>query len=526
MMSIDFFYQKHNSRLFLLGIILFFNFSASYASDANILDFGATTDAANNAPFIQKAIDHCAATGGGTVYVPAGVFVSGTIFLKSNVHLQLQVNAVIQGSVNHPADYPGRGLVVAENIENASVMGEGVLDGQGDHKNFQYGDNKGNRPHVILFTRCRNMTVKGITLRNSAWWTLRLAYCDGVKVLGINIYGHGNFNCDGIDIDSKNVLIADCRVDCDDDAICFKSDAADFDVEHVVVTNCILSSNCNAIKFGTASHAGFRNITISNCVIHKASENNIRNWRNMRGVAADTTVISGIALEVVDGGFMDQVVISNISMRDIQTPLFIRLGSRKKAGSLRNVIISGITAYNESLITSSITGIPGHYVENITLRDFVFYYTGGANLEDAVRTVPENEKSYPENRMFGPTLPAYGLYVRHARNLTIENFQCYTLQPDARPAFVFDDIQNLSLNNFQASSPSGDQALIRLNQASDIYISGFRAPQTTIPLFLQVVGGQCKNISMVRNDFTRVAKDVECEPSAKNHILIKDNKLK
>ena len=509
-------------RFFLLGMIISFNMISGYAADVNILDFGASAGVANNAPHIQKAIDQCAATGGGYVYVPAGVFVSGTIFLRTNVHLHLHVHAVIQGSI-HPADYQKGGFIVADGIENASILGDGTIDGQGGHKNFQFGDNKGPRPHLVLFTGCRNMTVKGVQLIHSAMWTFRMAYCDGVRVQGIHIYAHGNFNNDGLDIDSKNVLVSGCRIDCDDDALCFKSDRSDFDVEHVVVTNCILSSNCNAIKFGTASHAGFRNIAISNCVIHKASESNIRNWRSMRGVTSDTTVISGIALEVVDGGFMDQIVINNITMRDIQTPLFIRLGSRKTAGNLRNIIISGITAYNTSLITSSITGIPGHQVENVTLRDFILYYTGGANADDAVCPVPENEKEYPENRMFGPALPAYGLYVRHARNLTIENFQCYTLQPDARPAFVFDDAQNVSLNNFQASCPSNGQPLIRLIQSSDCSISGFRAPQTIIPLFLHVTGKQCKNISVVRNDFTRVVKAVDSDPSLKKMIQVKEN---
>jgi len=165
-------------------------------------------------------------------------------------------------------------------------------------------------------------------------------------------------------------------------------------------------------------------------------------------------------------------------------------------------------------------------VENVTLRDMVFYYTGGADIEDATRPVPENEKEYPENRMFGMSLPAYGLYVRHARNLTIENFQCYTLQPDPRPAFIFDDVQNLSLNNFQASSPSSHQPLIRLNQSSDIHISGFRAPQTTIPLFLHVAGEQSKHISIDRNDFTKVTKTIDGEPSLIKQISVNHNKVK
>jgi len=507
-------------RHFAFGMIFFLSLITVYASDFNIIDFGAKVGNANNASNIQKAIDQCSATGGGYVNIPAGTFVSGTIFLKSNVHLALHVNAVLQGSVNI-SDYKSGGFIVAEDIENASITGDGAIDGQGNHKNFQLGDNAGSRPHLVHFIRCRNMAVKNITLRNSAMWTFRMAYCDGIRVQGINLYAHGNFNNDGLDIDSKNVIVSDCRIDCDDDALCFKSDRSDFDVEHVTVTNCILSSNCNAIKFGTASNAGFRNISISNCVIHKASENNIRNWKSIRGVAADTTVISGIALEVVDGGFMDQVVISNITMRDIQTPLFIRLGSRKTAGSLKNIIISGITAYSKSLITSSITGIPGHKVENVTLRDLVFYYNGGAETEDANRPVPENEKAYPENRMFGPTLPAYGLYMRHAENITIENFQCFTLNPDARPAFVFDDVQNLSLNNFQASRPSGDLALIRLIQSSDIYISRFRAPQSVIPLFLQVAGEQSKNISVAGNDFSKVKKVVDCVPALEREVIIK-----
>jgi polygalacturonase len=512
---------------FLLSVIILFSglVSRSYAGDVNILDYGASVDAENNAPYIQKAIDRCATTGGGIVHVPSGTFVSGTIFLKSNVQLNLHVNAVIQGSINHPADYPAQALVTGEDIENAAVTGEGILEGQGNHSRFQYGDNKGNRPHLILFTRCRKMEVKGITLRNSAWWTLRLAFCDGVRVQGIHIYGHGNHNVDGIDIDSKNVIISDCRIDCDDDAICFKSDDAQYVVEHVVITNCIISSNCNGIKFGTASHGGFRNIAISNCIIHKASESNIRNWRSIRGVSADTTVLSGIALEVVDGGFMDQVVISNISMRDIQTPLFIRLGSRTTAGSLRNVLVSGIVACNQSLITSSVTGIPGHPVENVTLRDFVLYYTGGANREDATAPVPENEKAYPENRMFGATLPAYGLYARHVQNLTIENFQCYTQQADARPAFVFDDVHNLSLTGFQASCPSGEQALIRLEQSSGVSIQGYRATQPA-PLFLQAKGDRCRNISVVQNDFTQVRNVFDGDSSLKKEIYFQNNNTK
>ena len=522
-------------RFFLLWIIGCFNLVAAYADDVNILDFGANTEVANNAPFIQKAIDHCAATGGGYVYVPAGTFVSGTIFLRDNVRLQLHLNAIIQGS-NHFYEYKANALIAAEDVRNASIEGDGTIDGQGGCTAWHLGNIRivgdGTRPHLVVFNRCHNMAVTGISLINAAQWTFRMTECDGVRVQGIHVYSHVNHNNDGLDIESKNVLISDCVIDSDDDALCFKSGVSGnvnseygHDVENITVTNCIIASNCNAIKFGTASDGRFRNITISNCVIRKTSENNIRFWGNLRG-SSDHTNISGIALEVVDGGLMDQVVISNITMRDIQTPLFIRLGNRKTASSIRNIILSGITAYNTSLMSSSITGIPGHNVENVTLRDFVLYYTGGADADDATRPVPEKEKDYPENRMFGPSLPAYGLYVRHARNVTIENFQCYTLQPDPRPAFEFDDVQNLSLNNFQISPPSSDQPLIRLVQSSDIQLSGFRAPQSAIPLFLHASGEQCRNISVVRNDFTKVTKVVDCESSLKKQIWVNNNKEK
>lgn len=489
----------------VLFVVLLCQLNSFAGEIVSILDFGANIGSDNNAAAIQKAIDHCAAAGGGIVNVPPGIFISGTVFLRSHVNFHLAAGAVIKGSLRHPQDYPGRGLIVAENIENAAISGQGTLDGQGDHKNFQYGDNKGNRPHVILFSQCKNMTVNGISLINSAWWTLRLAFCNGIKIDGIRIHCQGNYNNDGIDIDSKNVLISNSIIDCDDDAVCFKTDRPDFDVEQVVITNCILSSNCNAIKFGTASHAGFKNITISNCVIHKASENNIRHWKTMRGVAADTTVLSGIALEVVDGGYMDQVTISNISMQDVQTPVFVRLGSRKTAGTLKNIIISNIVAYNKSMMTSSITGIPDHRVENITLRDMTFYYTGGGIADDATMIVPENEKAYPEQRMFGFALPAFGLYVRHVQNMTIENFQCYTLQPDARPAFIFDDVHNLLLNNFQTSGPSGSQPLIRLIQTSKVIISGYRG-DSQLPSFLKVEGEKTNSITLFQNDFSQVGR--------------------
>lgn len=490
-----------------------------YGTDTSILDFGAAQHSTDNSEAIQAAIDKCALTGGGTVSVPSGIYPTTTIFLKSNVHLFLHAGAVLQG-VADPAAYKGRAVVVGENIKNTSIQGEGCIDGQGNHQNFQFGDDKGRRPHVVLFENCSNVKVKDVFLYNSASWTLRCANSDQIIINKVRIYSHGNHNCDGIDINSKNVVISDCIIDCDDDGICFKADVPGFDIEHVTVSNCVISSNCNGIKFGTGSFSAFRNISISNCVIRKASENNIRSWSKMlRGMAADTTVISGIALEVVDGGIMDRVVINNISMQDVQTPLFIRLGNRRGIGTLKNVLISNIVAENQSLITSSITGIPGSYVENVVLRDILFSYTGGGSEEDASIVVPEKIKEYPENRMFGPALPAYGLYVRHVKNLTIENIQCRIRKPDHRPVFVFDDVHNMSLTNFQVDLPSGGAPIVYLNESSDISLSGFRT-QRDVPLFLKVDGLNSKCIDIRSNHFNRIQKRVEYGKLAKKEAIL------
>jgi len=505
----------------VLIILLSFLCIGMYAEDKSIVDYGATQKSVNNAVAIQKAIDAVALSGGGTVHIPSGIYLTSTVFLKDNVHLNIHAGAILRGVTDLNA-YEGSAIVVGQSVKNVSIQGLGKIDGQGDHANFQFGDGKGKRPHVVLLEECSDVKIKDIFLYNSASWTLKLARSNGVQIDNIRIYSHGNHNCDGIDINSKNVTISNCIIDCDDDGICFKTVTPGFDVEHVTVTNCVIRSNCNGIKFGTESFEAFRNITISNCVIHKASESNVRNWKKMlRGITEDITVISGIALEVVDGGTMDQVTITNISMQDIQTPLFIRLGNRRGAGTLKNVTISNIIANNESLITSSITGIPGHYVENVNIRDILFNYTGGAQKEDANIVVPEKINEYPENRMFGPVLPAYGFYVRHVKNLTMENIQCRVRNADPRPAFIFDDVHNAWLNNFQASVPSMENPILKLVGSSDVLVSGFRA-QESIPLFMQVEGANTKNIDIRSNNLEKVLKKVSFDQQV-NPAEIKGN---
>jgi hypothetical protein len=287
----------------------------------------------------------------------------------------------------------------------------------------------------------------------------------------------------------------------------------------------VIASNCNAIKFGTASHCGFRNIAISNCVVRRPSESHHRHWASrIQGVTSDDTVISGLALEVVDGGFMEQVTVSNLSMTGVQTPLFIRLGSRRGRGTLKNVVISNITATNESLITSSITGIPGSYVENVIVRDVIFTYTGGGTMTEANAPVAEKEKSYPENRMFGYSLPAYGLYVRHVKDLAFENFRFRLKAPDARPAVLLDDCHNVRLSDFDVAPPSHNQPLVRLIQSTNVTLSGYQ-PATPVETFIRVEGDRSAEIKLLGNDFTHVENVVELAEGCANDVVREANNL-
>ena len=380
------------------------------ARNVEITQFGAVGDAATlNTKALQMAIDTCAETGGGEVTVPPGTYITGTIYLRSNVELHLCRGSIIRGSYRNPEDYPTRSLIVADSIENAGISGSGIIDGNAQHPEFQknYRLNDGKRPYAIYYKDCKRMSLRDIEVRDAAGWTIRLFHCDGVIVDGISIFSLSMGNNDGIDVDARNVNITNCHIECDDDGICLKSDDPNFMVENITVTNCIIASNCNPIKFGTASWAGFRNITFSNCVIRPTTESNIWDWsKEYRHIAPKThTGLSGIAIESVDGGIIEQVTFNNISMEGIITPIFICLTHRRmnqhsgQSGIIRNLLFSNITAKAEGIIPTLIAGTPTGRITDITLRDITVEHAGGEKA--MTKSLPENLKGYPENRMYG-----------------------------------------------------------------------------------------------------------------------------
>lgn len=452
--------DRSRVRGLLLAAVLVLLSACSGGRNIDITKAGARAlPGKDNAAAIQKAIDKLSALGGGTVTVPAGEFLTGPIEMKSGVELHLEMGARLLGIADIEAyekahwvspegkKSPHSALIYANNQENIAITGPGTIDGQGGDPAFNVGKaDPGGRPMIILFRNCRNVVVKDVRLENSAHWVQYYTDCEGVRVSGLKVYSHCNYNNDGIDIESRDVVVTNCIFDCEDDAICLKG-AGNYLCENVSVSNCVAASNCNAIKLGTGSSTGYRNITISNITIRHASEDNFRHWSTkIAGVTAPVTVISGIAVEVVDGGICENVDISNISMRDVQTPIFIRLGRRGSDCSksrLRGVTISGVTAVSESMMSSSITGVPGLYAEDIYLSDIDITAPGGGTADMASIVVPEAEDTYPENRKLGHILPASGLYIRHANNVYLSNVRFHFREPDARPLIITDDCKNV-----------------------------------------------------------------------------------
>ena len=461
----------------------------------DVRTFGAVGDGVTlDTQAIQKTVDACADAGGGQVYLQGGTFLSGTIRLKSNVALHVEAGATLLGSTNI-ADYPDitpdiiylyrarftKYLIYAEKAENIGISGRGLINGQGEHFPYRRDDDKG-RPYILRFSECKNVRVENVTFRNSARWLSHYLACENVTISGISIDSKIRENRDGIDIDScTDVRISNCRIDTGDDAIVLKA-TTNRPCKRVTVNNCILSSMASALKMGTESNGGFEDIAVTNCVIHD-------------------TGYSGIAVEMVDGGALDRVTISNVTMKNVKAPIFVRLGNRARPipdlpppgmGSLRNVIISNVQATGADTMGCSITGIPGFPVENVTLSNIRIESTGGGSLEDALRKIPEKIDSYPSGKMFG-TLPAYGFFCRHATNLRLHNIDLAFDEDDQRPAIVCDDIRDLDLFGLRAEmSPKAD-CLIRLRGVQDALIRGC-SPTMKSDRFLQLEDDSCRNI--------------------------------
>jgi polygalacturonase len=470
----------------------------------DVRKYGARGDGvADDTAAIQKAIEAAAAQGGGTVRLPPGRYRSGTLRLRDHLTLDLSAGAVLLASPDDrdfapyekltfsPVDdrettYFDFALLTAEGVSYLTIQGQGVIDGNRTRRGG---------PKTVAIKGSRHVAIRGITIANSPNYSLSLLGTDHVDIDGVTIL---NGYSDGIDPDcSRYVRIANSYIDAWDDAICPKSSQAlgyPRATEYLTVTNCITRTSCNHFKMGTESRGGFRHITVSNLV--------------MRSRDRGRPAISGIALETVDGAVLENVAISNVTMEDARTPIFLRLGNRGRGmtpprpGVLRNIAIANVVASGGTL-ASSITGLPGHRVEEVTLSSIHFGMRGGGQTRDL--EVPEHPDKYPDANMFGE-LPASGLYVRHAAGLVLRDVRVRTLTADPRPALVLDDVQHADVHGFAAPPVDGPQMLWR--DVAGALVTGIRLTGT-MPVFLRLLGAASRDVTLTGNDLRGARVTVE-----------------
>jgi polygalacturonase len=453
------------------------------ASRFDVKTFGATGDGTTvDTAAINKAIDAAKAAGGGTVFFPAGTYLSGSIHLQSHVALYLDQGATIEaGPIDRaPCDAPEanawdkfqdfghshwhNSLMWGENLEDVAILGTGVIHGTTLNRSANANSPAGTGNKAIALKNSRNVTIKDVTISHGGHFAILATGVDNFTVDNVKM----DTNRDGIDVDAcRNVRLSNLTVNSPfDDGICLKSSyglGIARATENVTITNCQVSGYdegtyldgtykrerkyggardrgpTGRIKFGTESSGGFKNVTISNCVFDYSR---------------------GLAIESVDGGPIEDVTITNITMRDIaNAPIFVRRGNRARTpgdpppGVIRrvtisNVVASGVNAAHGILVS----GIPGYPIEDLRLSNIRIHYAGGGTRADAVLDPEEKEKDYPEPDMFG-RMPSYALFARHVAGLDVRDADFTFETPELRPAVRLDDVTQVEMDHIRAQQP-------------------------------------------------------------------------
>jgi polygalacturonase len=504
-------------ELFLVLVMVFLSglFSAVDAQSKeaitvfNIRNYGAIGDGKNlDSPAINKAIDEAVKVGGGTVWIPAGTYLSGSIHLQSNINLHLDSGAIILGAPQEMNAYDEtetytfgpyqdgahsyfhNSLIWGENLTNVSITGNGIINGGGivrddlilnkmnDHNNWK-NPSKNNMPALRLGNKtialklCKNVLIRDITIVHGGHFAMLLTGCEIMTIDNVTM----DTNRDGIDLDCcRNTTISNCRINSPgDDGICLKSTFAlgEFRLtENITITNCQVSgfqegtlldgtmkprpNASGRIKLGTESSGGFRNITISNCTI-----------RSCRG----------LALESVDGGTLENITISNLVMTDLyHYAIYIATGNRNRApevktnSRMKNVLISNVIATSVDKMSGiQIMGLPEEPIDGLRLDNIRLISKGGGTLEDAAIQPRELADGYPEPYKIG-ALPAYGIFARHVKNLELANITTQFETIDKRPAALFSDIQGLEIDNLKLQVAKDVKPALFASNVKDIHI--------------------------------------------------------
>ena len=486
----------------------------------DVRKYGATGDGKTlDTEAVNRAIEAAAATGGGVVVFPAGSYLCFSIHLKSQVHLLLeQGSAIVAADSPMPGDLTGynggvydaaepntawdayqdyghnhwhNSLLWGEDIHDCSITGSGLIWGRGlsngrgrkgDGAPFK-AEQAGAGNKAIALKNCRNVLLRDFAILKAGHFGLLLTGVDNLTIDNLKI----DTDRDGIDIDCcQNVRVSNCTVNSPwDDGICPKSSYAlgyARPTRNVTISNCwvtgyyelgsvldgtfkkfvpgVVDHPTGRIKCGTESNGGLINITISNCVFEGCQ---------------------GYALESVDGALLEDITITNTTMRDLASgPIFMRLGARlrgpkesTKVGTLKRILISNLECYNAPQEVSSIlNGIPGYPIEDVKLSNIYIETVGGATAGMAQIQPPELEAAYPEPRMFGP-MPASGFFLRHVRNVEMSHVDIANATADARPAFYLADVERADF--FAVTARRGADGAFALHDVKNLRIGWSRA---------------------------------------------------
>ena len=510
-------------KFLALVLGLAFTTSAALAQSYSIKSYGATGDGKTVVTkALQQAVDACNRAGGGTVEVPAGTYVIGTVFLKSNVELHLAGGAVLKGSPNL-ADYHGYtmpvygqnyyGMLFTENAENVALTGQGTVDGnnpvfydftqakQLDSVTTRYTRQKNNYRHVasgigdgpvvpkdrprqmVVFSVCKNVRVSNVSLLNSPFWTLHFADCTSVSVTGLKLYsGMLVPNADGVDFtDCSNVTVSDCDIQAGDDALVIGGYNHHFEIpgfhnlrhvsENFTVTNCNLQSASSGIRIGYLDQNSVRNVTVSNCNI--------------------TNSTRGINISLRDEGSLENLVFSNMR---IETKLrtgdwwgngepihvsAIRGNENKsvKLGQIKNVQFNNITCRGENGIL--VYGTEESMIKDVTFSNVTFDFVDSPLNEVAGGNVDLRGNLDPRFGLFARDIP--GLLAEQVDGLTIENFKLNWVAP--RASFLTNGLEvshfkNLRIADFQGTgAPTNARAQpVVLRDGTGADVTAAKAP--------------------------------------------------
>jgi polygalacturonase len=473
----------------------------------DIKRFGAKGDGRTlDSPAINAAITAAAAAGGGTVYFPPGRYLSASIRLKSNITLYLEAGAVIEAADASVARYDlpepneaggnyqdyghshwQNSLIWGIGLGNVAIVGGGLIHGKGlisGHDKYTgYYTDKPDQPgegdKAIALRECHNVTLRDFSILHGGHFGILATGCRNMLIDHLTI----DTNRDGMDIDAcNNVRITNCSLNTPwDDAICLKASYALGRIQHcenITISDCMVSGNFDEgslidgtfkrsapdyrsgrygrIKMGTESNGDFKNITITNCIFDECR---------------------GLAIESVDGSHIEDVTISNITMRNIvNDPIFMRLGARLRGpnqptvGAIKRINISNIVVSGAHVNhASTIAGLQGHPIEDIRISNVQIETQGGGDAAWSKLTPPENANGYPEPGMFGKA-PAYAFYMRHVKAIEIHHVKVGYVQPEGRTAVVLDDVSDASFHAVNMQRGQGGAALFALHG-----VSGFSA---------------------------------------------------